>query len=613
MSGQWDESTSGADGRRRAEGGSRGGGSPRGTGARGGSTRGSGTRGAGAQGAGTPRVARTEQAADAGERVPAPRPGGRAEARRAAQGKGGGRGRSDGDGAADASTAGGRAAARNSRKPKRNVKKIVAWSVAGVLVVLAGTGGAIYYKLNGNIKSFDPEAVSTDRPPEATADANGNKPVNVLLIGSDSRAGKNSDLGGGNEGGARSDTTILLHVYADHKHAVGISIPRDALVTIPRCKLPNGTWSKEASNQMFNSAFSVGNSESGNPACTQNTVEKLTGIRVDHTIEVNFEGFAAMTEAVDGVDVCLPNDIYEGHLNPNLGKKGKIVLPKGKQKLSGQKALDYVRLRHGIGDESDVGRMKRQQAFLASLMAKVKGEGLSPTTLLPLADAATKSMTVDPGLDSAKKLMDFALSMKSIDLHDVKFLTAPWRYNGPRIDLVHPAVDNLWKTLLADRTIDGQDATGKQDDAPQTPTAAPETTTAAPSPAAVDTPVKVAVFNGTTASGLAAKAAETLKAAKVTVTGVSTAKNTNKAVTTVEYGSGQKANAEKVAALFPNSTLVPTSAAGISLVLGKDFAAANAAAAPAAAAPSVPAPLPTEVVNEARSADDDICSNVSYG
>ncbi|MFG3051009.1 LCP family protein [Kitasatospora sp. NPDC048239] len=604
MSGQWDETPSGADGRRRASGGG-----PRSGGSHGGSPGTGGSRGG----------VRTEPAADGADgRVPAPRPGGRAEARRAAQGKGAAaKGSTAGRGAAGkegATATGGRAAARNSRKPKRNVKKIAAWSVAGVLVVLAGTGGAIYYKLNGNIKSFDADAIATDRPPEAVADANGNKPVNVLLIGSDSRAGNNSDLGGGNEGGARSDTTILLHVYADHKHAVGISIPRDALVTIPACKLPNGKWTKESPGQMFNSAFSVGNTETGNPACTQNTVEKLTGIRVDHTIEVNFEGFAAMTEAVGGVDVCLPNDIYEGHLNPNLGKKGKVVLPKGKQKLAGQKALDYVRLRHGIGDESDVGRMKRQQAFLASLMAKVKGEGLSPTTLLPLADAATKSMTVDPGLDSAKKLMDFALSMKNIDLHDVKFLTTPWRYNGPRIDLVHPAVDNLWKTLLADRTIEGEDATGKQEDAPQTPAPAETTPPAPPSPTAVEgPPVKVAVYNGTTVTGLAAKAAETLKTNKITVTGTTTAKNTAKATTTVEYGSGQKANAEKIAALFPGAVLTPTSAAGISLVLGKDYAAANATTAAAPGTPAAPAPLPTEVVNEARSADDDICSNVSYG
>ncbi|MGW6919216.1 LCP family protein [Kitasatospora sp. NPDC054939] len=608
MSGQWDESpSSGADGPGR-------GGPPR----------------------SSVRTGRT--AADQAGRVPAPRPGGRAEARRAAQAQAkGGRGaRAAGQGEGGRRAAGtaeggrrgnggeggrrgnggegGRRAAGSGRgrKPKKNIKKIVAWTAAGVLVVLAGTGGAIYYKLNGNIRSFDEDAISRDRPPEATADANGNKPVNILLIGSDSRSGKNSDLGGGDEAGARSDTTMLLHVYADHKHAVGISIPRDALVTIPPCKLPNGKWTKEQPGQMFNSAFSVGNTDRGNPACTQNTVEKLTGIRVDHTIEVNFSGFAAMTEAVDGVDVCLPNDIYEGHVNPNLGKKGKVILPKGKQKVSGQRALDYVRLRHGIGDESDVGRMKRQQAFLASLMAKVKKQGLSPTTLLPLADAATKSMTVDPGLDSAKKLMDFALSLQDIDLHDMKFLTAPWRYNGPRIDLVHPAVDNLWKTLQADRTIDGKDATGKQEDAPPTEAATepPATPTAAPTPtgeARSNAAIRVAVYNGTTANGLAAKAAESLKAAKFTVTGVAGAKSTNRATTTVEYGAGQKAGAEKVAALFPGATLSPTSAAGISLVLGKDYADAGAAT------PEAPAPLPTEVVAEARSADDDICSNVSYG
>ncbi|WP_344343597.1 LCP family protein, partial [Kitasatospora putterlickiae] len=391
---------------------------------------------------------------------------------------------------------------------RRGARRLIAWSVAGVLVVLAGAGGAVYYRLNGNLRSFDADAIAPDRPPEPSADAHGHRPVNLLLIGSDSRAGRNSDLGGGDEGGARSDTTILLHVYADHRHAVGVSIPRDALVTVPRCRLPNGTWTREQPGQMFNSAFSVGNSEAGNPACTQNTVERLTGIRIDHTIEVNFAGFAAMTGAVGGVDVCLPNAVHEGNINPNLGRKGKVVLAKGRQRVSGQQALDYVRLRHGVGDDSDVGRMKRQQAFLASLLSRIKSRGLNPATLLPLADAATRSMTVDPGLDSAAKLVDFALTLKDIDLHEVKFLTTPWRYNGPRIDLVHPAVDTLWRTLQADRTIDGQDATGHQQDATATPS--PPTPTVPPSPpsppaalGADGAPIRVTVHNGTGTPGLA--------------------------------------------------------------------------------------------------------------
>ncbi|MFJ9611909.1 LCP family protein [Kitasatospora sp. NPDC101176] len=573
---------------------------------------------------------------ESGGAVPQPRTGGRAEARRAAQGKGGGRGGKDGGkdggkgGRPDGPAGGGRAAARKSSKPKKNVKKIVAWSAAGVLVLIAGAGGAIYFKLNANIKSFDADAIATDRPPEAQADADGNKPVNVLLIGSDSRGKNNADLGGGEDGGARSDTTILLHVYADHKHAVGISIPRNAMVQIPPCKLPNGKWTK-GGNDLFNAAFSTGGSDDGNPACTQNTVEKLTGIRVDHTMVVDFNGFSAMTSAVNGVDVCLPKAIYEGDINPNLKKKGDLVLPAGKQTVQGQKALDYVRLRHGIGDGSDIGRMKRQQAFLSSLASKMKKEGLSPTTLLPLADAATKSLTVDPGLSSADKLLSFGLSLKNIDMHDLKFVTAPWRYRtqDANIDLVQPDAGKLWATLKADQTIDGQNATGQQPDAAASPSAGASAPAAAPTSAPVpadagNSTVKVAVYNGTIVNGLAGKATDQLKAAKFTATTAGQAASTKYKTTMIEYGSGQKANADKVAALFPGASVEAGNSAGVTVIVGKDFAAANgagsatgaagaSASGTAAGTPATPAPLPTTVTNDARSADDDICANTTYG
>ncbi|MFF7992444.1 LCP family protein [Kitasatospora xanthocidica] len=566
----------------------------------------------------------TTEGTESGGAVPSPRSGGRAEARRAAsQGKGG-RG---GGKAADPGT-GGRAAARKNAKPKKNVKKIVAWSAAGVLVLIAGTGGAIYFKLNANIKSFDADAIATDRPPEAKADADGNKPVNILLIGSDSRGKNNADLGGGEDGGARSDTTILLHVYADHKHAVGISIPRNAMVQLPSCKLPNGKWTKGGNTDLFNAAFSTGGSDDGNPACTQNTVEKLTGIRVDHTMVVDFSGFAAMTKAVNGVDICLPKAIYEGDINPNLKKKGDLVLPAGKQTVDGQKALDYVRLRHGIGDGSDIGRMKRQQAFMGSLISKIKKDGLSPTNLLPLADAATKSLTVDPGLNSADKLLSFGLSMKNVDMHDLKFVTAPWRFRtqDQNIDLIQSDANKLWETLKADQTIDGQNATGQQPDAPGSGTSpAPQppapTTPAAPAGDAANAAIKVSVYNGTVVNGLAGKGTELLKTAKFSATTAGQAASTRYKVTTIEYGSGQKANAEKIAALFPGAELSSGSSRGISVIVGQDFAATagggtGSPSGTAGATPGVPAPpqpLPTTVTNEARSADDDICANTTYG
>ncbi|MGW4811333.1 LCP family protein [Kitasatospora cineracea] len=485
------------------------------------------------------------------------------------------------------------------------VRRIALWTTAGTVSLTVLAGGLLYYRLNGNLSTFGSDGLSKERPAAASADAEGRTPVNLLLIGSDSRAGSNKDLGGGQDGGARSDTAILLHVYADHRHAVGVSIPRDSLVEVPPCMLPNKTWTKDQPSAMFNSAFSVGDTDQGNPACTQNTVEKLTGLRIDHTMVVNFQGFADMTTAVGGVDVCLPKAVYEGDLNPNLGHRGKELFKQGHQTISGQAALDYVRIRHGLGDGSDIGRTKRQQAFLSSLIKQVKAKGMDPTTLLPLADAATKALTVDEGLGSAGKLVDFAMSLKNVDLHDIKFLTVPWRYQGERVALLHPDADQLWAALKADRTLDGQDTAPSPAAADPSP-AAPTTT----APAKVDgAGVRVAVYNGTETAGLTTRAAQALEESGFTVTGRANASSRTHRSTLVEYGAGEKAKAEKVAALFPGAVLQAGGQAGISLTLGADYATGGGTTA----APPVPTgPLPTSV-SQARSADEDACADLTYG
>ncbi|MBE1608060.1 LCP family protein [Actinopolymorpha pittospori] len=349
-------------------------------------------------------------------------------------------------------------------------------ALAAVVAAAFVAFGAIYIWLDGNLSTFDPRGIGSHRPPAAEPNAAGSSPVNVLMIGSDSRAGGNQNLGGGAGAVGRSDTTVLLHVYADHQHAVAVSIPRDTLVDIPACLLPNGKWSTPRHQVMFNEAFTVGLTAAGNPACTQNTVEQLTGLRIDHTIVVDFEGFAAMTQAVGGVKVDVPQDVYADDLNPNRGSRGQLVFAKGVQTVSGKQALDYVRVRHGLGDGSDIGRIERQQAFLASLVATVQAKGMNPTTLLPLADAATKSLTVDPGLDSAAKLMSFAMSARDIGPDDISFVIVPWRYAGARVALVQPDADNLWSTLKSDRNLDDQDP---KDRSSTTPTPSPAT----PSPA----------------------------------------------------------------------------------------------------------------------------------
>ncbi|MEU3374490.1 LCP family protein [Streptomyces sp. NPDC006711] len=483
------------------------------------------------------------------------------------------------------------------RGKKRSRARLIGITSLSVVVLAVAGGGWIYFQLNGNIKTFDDGGVSANRPAASSAGSN------VLILGSDTRSGDNAQYGHGKGDIGRSDTALLLHVYADQKHAVAVSIPRDSLVDIPPCKLPNGSWTKEKHNEMFNSAFEVGETVEGNPACTQNTVEKLTGLRVDHTMVMDFEGFAKMTEAVGGVEVCVPNNVYQGDLNPNLHRKGTLVFAKGPQKVSGAKALDYVRIRHGIGDGSDIGRIKRQQAFIGSLIKQVKGNGLDPTSLLPLANAATKSMTVDSSLGSASKLISFAMSMKGIDLHNTKFVTLPWRYEGPRVAVVKPEADALFAALRADKTVDGQDAGAKG----ASPTPAASASQAAPESGKG---IAVAVYNGTTAKGLASTAAESLKSAGFTVTGATTAATQDYTHTVIQYGPGEDAKAKTLETHFPGALLRQGKKPGLSVILGTQYKESAGGASPSTGAP---AEVPSSVVDAARSADDNICSNLSYG
>ncbi|MFD8214968.1 LCP family protein [Streptomyces sp. NPDC059697] len=490
-----------------------------------------------------------------------------------------------------------------ARRPRRRRSPLRIALVVALTVLLLGTAGLgwIYLKLNGNIDTFGADGLSKNRPAGST------KGENVLVIGSDARTDGNSALGGGDKGDiGRSDTAFLLHVYADHRHAVAVSIPRDTLVTLPPCKLPDGTWTRTRPNTMFNEAYSVGQTAKGNPACTQNTVEKLTGLRVDHTVVIDFKGFAALTRVVGGVKVCLPQDVYEKDLNPHRATRGGLLFRKGEQNLSGQRALDYVRIRHGIGDGSDIGRIKRQQAFVAGLVKKVKSDGLTPTRLLPLADAATKSLTVDPGLGTPKRLIGFAMSLKNIDLHDTKFATIPWRYQGERVAIVQPDADQLWAALKADRTLDGTDAGGKKGEQGGQ--------TAAPSTAAEVSGdgIDVAVYNGTTTRGLASRAATALTEHGFTVTRTANAVDRDRAGTVIEYGAGLRTRAQTVARLFPGAELKSVPGAGVDVVLGRAYVTTGSTSAPASPS-STPTALPTSVARDARSADDDVCSNLSYG
>ncbi|KAB1144479.1 LytR family transcriptional regulator [Streptomyces luteolifulvus] len=328
------------------------------------------------------------------------------------------------------------------RKPRNKGLTVMAWTTAGI-VVLGGAGaGYLYLKLNGNIKSVNIEqALGTDRPEKVD---NGSE--NILVLGSDSRSGSNKKLGGGtDDGSARSDTAMIVHVYKGHKKAGVVSIPRDTLIDRPECTDTGGTTHDAASGVMFNSAYTTGGA-----ACAVKTVESITGIRMDHYLEVDFSGFEKLIDELGGVDVTTTKDINDSdsHLN----------LKAGEHTLNGEQALGLVRTRHGVGDGSDLGRIQLQQAFIKALVDQVKDVGLftSPKKLYNLADTATKAVTTDSDLGSVNKLMSFAGGLKGISSKHMTMVTMPVQYDPAdpnRVIVAETQADQVWKALKDDKPI----------------------------------------------------------------------------------------------------------------------------------------------------------------
>ncbi|WUT08340.1 LCP family protein [Streptomyces sp. NBC_00704] len=324
-------------------------------------------------------------------------------------------------------------------------------ALAAALVAGLGTAAWAYWRLDGNIESVDIDnALGDDRPAKAVATPTPSGSasaspaptgaVNILVLGSDSRSGEeNRELGGGDSTGARSDTAMVVHVDAGRTTATVVSIPRDTLVTRPACPLPGGGSTSVAYGAMFNTAYAV-----GGPVCAVKTVESLTGVRMDHYVEVDFSGFAELVDALGGVTVTTDEDIDD--------EDSHLRLAAGVHHLDGARALALARTRHGIGDGSDLGRIGLQQKLVKALLERITAAGLltDPVRLYAVADAATGSLTTDTGLDSLGELAELGRSLKGLSPGRVRTLTMPVAAapsDPNRVVAREPAASALWKSL----------------------------------------------------------------------------------------------------------------------------------------------------------------------
>lgn len=196
---------------------------------------------------------------------------------------------------------------------------------------------------------------STDARPQSSQ-AGSHPGTTILLVGTDSREGLSDadkeQLGTGDGEGQRADSIMVLYRPRSGKSVI-ISLPRDSLVTIPGY-----------GDDKLNAAYSYG----GAPLLVE-TIEANTGLKMDGYLEIGFGGFAALVDAVGGVDVCLDEPMQDG--------RASIDLPAGCQTLNGANALGYVRMRYS-DPEGDLGRAKRQREIITKIVDKLK----SPRTII---------------------------------------------------------------------------------------------------------------------------------------------------------------------------------------------------------------------------------------
>jgi LCP family protein required for cell wall assembly len=262
--------------------------------------------------------------------------------------------------------------------------------IFGVLAVLIAlvlvASVAEYFNLNGRLHHSAVLVDYSGRPVQGSG-------TNWLIAGSDSRVGltpaeEHALSTGSDIGGSRSDTILVLHIPSGGGKPLLISLPRDSWVPIPGY-----------GENKLNAAYSF-----GGPKLLAETVQNVTGLRIEHYMEVGFGGFVGVVNAVGGVRLCLQVPLHDPASGLNLNK--------GCQVLNGAQSLGYVRDRHNFAQQ-DLQREQDQRLFMKALLSKMTSAGvlLNPFSLIPAADGAAATLTVDSGT-SLRNLASAAFALR---------------------------------------------------------------------------------------------------------------------------------------------------------------------------------------------------------
>ncbi len=411
---------------------------------------------------------------------------------------------------------------------------------------------------------------------------------NVLLIGSDTRADGNGNASNsdGNEVTAQSDTLMIAHLSADRQHVTVLSIPRDTKVPAPTCH----TWDS-ATGKVSDTVQPVSDGDTwkitnayavGGPTCTVAAVQKLSGIKIDRLIGIDFNGFKNMVDAVGGITINICRPIIDRVLHT-------VVPNAGLQTIVGDEALNLVRARDVIGDNlSDLARIHRQQLVLSALLRQVSSAQtlLNPTKLSSFLKAFTGN-TFNQNV-TLNDLVDLASSLGNLNPGQVTFFTMPTNTDPTDPDSLVPdsaKAAAVFDAIRNDEILPGQTTVPTTPKA--TPKVSPSVTRASASKAAsssspaelvlsvVPSAVDLQVYNVTGAAGIGSDVEAKLNALgfQVSDDDVVRPDSGTQAGITVQYSDGNRAAALTVAAAVPGATLVQTAGLGgtVRLMVGSNY------------------------------------------
>ncbi|MFD3617743.1 LCP family protein [Streptomyces sp. NPDC058676] len=498
----------------------------------------------------------------------------------------------DGSGRPGGSSGGGHGGRRSRRRAKAK-HRVLRWSATTLAVLILGTAGAgyLYYQhLNGNIEKGE-RSGGDSKARRTEPNADGQTPLNILLLGSDSRASDaNVALGGGKDSRGNpplADVQILIHLSADRKSAAVVSIPRDTRVDIPACKDPDTGKTYPATNEIINTTLGRGGA-----GCTLTTWENLTGIYIDQWMTIDFAGVVSMADAIGGVEVCVNQNVWD-HPLPGVPGGSGLKMKAGSKKVEGKQALEWLRTRHAWG--SDPLRARAQHMYMNSMIRTLKDQNVFTDggRLMDLAEAATNSLKVSEEIGTVKELYDLGMQLKTVPTDRITMTTMPTIEDNENENHLLPDgadAEKMWAMLRDDVPFDDKGETGgKGDKGAKTDAETASTAGAAKTsddPAAAKDQIGVLVQNATTSttlgpvSGRAGEIAQALvgkgfaKATKDTSTALTEAR------TVVRYPSAELAgDAQAVAKSLEipvSSVQKSTDVSGVTVVVGADWRSGTA-------------------------------------